>query len=77
MKKGVLVVFVMLLGVGVVAGSGWAERAGGSCTVAAPYGGDYFSLDPHITTRTQDYLVTEERGGAERQLHRPVFWGEA
>ncbi|MDY0093750.1 MAG: ABC transporter substrate-binding protein [Candidatus Vecturithrix sp.] len=58
MKKGVLVVFVMLLGVGVVAGSGWAERAGGSCTVAAPYGGDYFSLDPHITTRTQDYLVT-------------------
>ncbi len=20
--------------------------------------GDYFSLDPHITTRTQDYLVT-------------------
>lgn len=58
MIKFVRCLFVMLLIFGVIGGSVWAERSGGSCTVAAPYGGDFFSLDPHVTTRTQDYLVT-------------------
>jgi peptide/nickel transport system substrate-binding protein len=32
-------------------------RSGGTFNWVAPYGGDFFSLDPHISSRTQDYLA--------------------
>lgn len=57
MKKRLFFLFIMLLVSAMMIGNLWAERSGGACTVAAPYGGDFFSLDPHVTTRTQDYLV--------------------
>lgn len=34
-----------------------APRSGGTFNWVAPYGGDFFSLDPHLSSRTQDYLA--------------------
>lgn len=56
MKKiGALILTVVLVfGVG---GNVMAERAGGTFNWIAPYGGDFHSLDPHISARTNDYLA--------------------
>lgn len=56
MKKiGMLILTVILVfGVG---GNAMAERAGGTFNWIAPYGGDFHSLDPHISARTNDYLA--------------------
>ena len=56
MKKiGMLILTVFLVfGVG---GNAMAERMGGTFNWIAPYGGDFHSLDPHISARTNDYLA--------------------
>ncbi|MBD3305691.1 ABC transporter substrate-binding protein [candidate division KSB3 bacterium] len=56
MKKCLAVVVIMLM-IGMAAGDVFAQRSGGTFYIAAPYGGDFFSLDPHKSSRTQDYLV--------------------
>ena len=57
MKKTGIVLLVMVLLCGVAGSHAWAARAGGTLNFMAPYGGDLFGLDPHRSTRTQDFLV--------------------
>ena len=55
MKKILLLVLVLALAL--FAGSAMAARSGGTLNYMAPYGGDLFGLDPHTSSRVQDYLV--------------------
>lgn len=70
MRKLWIVVSLVVLVLGMSAASWGAERSGGTCSISAPYDGDFFSLDPHVTTRTQDYLVTIN-------LHRSLYKWDA
>jgi len=45
--------FLLLFAVNI----GASPRAGGTFNWVAPYGGDFSSLDPHLTERTQDFLA--------------------
>ncbi|RJQ64026.1 MAG: ABC transporter substrate-binding protein [Desulfobacteraceae bacterium] len=55
-------VCILLLLVSVLFGFGSSEalaaRSGGTLNFMAPYGGDLFGLDPHKSTRVQDFLVS-------------------
>jgi peptide/nickel transport system substrate-binding protein len=55
MRKTLLV--LLLLTTVVWAAPALAERAGGTLNFMAPYGGDLLGLDPHKSTRVQDFLV--------------------
>ena len=70
MKKTWLLVSLSIVIVGIIAAPVFAERSGGTCSISAPYGGDFFSLDPHVTSRTQDYLAT-------MNLHRSLYKWDA
>jgi peptide/nickel transport system substrate-binding protein len=48
------------------AGTASAVRSGGTLIYMAPYGGDVGTLDPHLTTRIQDFLVT-------KNIHRSLY----
>lgn len=39
------------------AGTALAARSGGTLNYMAPYGGNLYGLDPHKSTRCQDFLV--------------------
>jgi peptide/nickel transport system substrate-binding protein len=64
MKKILLLVLVLALAM--FAGSAMAARSGGTLNYMAPYGGDLFGLDPHTSSRVQDYLV-------EMNIHRGLY----
>lgn len=55
MRKILLLCLVLALAL--TAGSALAARSGGTLNYMAPYGGDLFGLDPHKSTRYQDFLV--------------------
>ena len=52
-----VLIFAMVLMIGLSASSVLAVRSGGTLNTMAPYGGDLFGLDPHKSTRYQDFLV--------------------
>lgn len=66
MKKIYAILLVTVLLLGITIAPAWAARSGGTFYIAAPYGGDFFSLDPHKSTRTQDYL-------AELNMNRSLY----
>ena len=68
MKKFLLfsLIFILCLG----AGSALAARSGGTLNYMAPYGGDLFGLDPHKSSRYQDFLVG-------MNIHRCMFRWDA
>lgn len=68
-KIGFVVLSVTLL-LGLASGSVFAVRSGGTLTYMAPYGGDVGTLDPHLSTRIQDFLVT-------KNIHRSVYRWDA
>jgi peptide/nickel transport system substrate-binding protein len=57
MKKLCAVGALVLLMCGAWAGVSDAARSGGTLNFVAPYGGDLLGLDPHKSTRVQDFLV--------------------
>ena len=68
MKKLWLIMFALVLVVGLTAGpAAAAPRAGGTLNFMAPYGGDLYGLDPHKSTRVQNFLVIMN---IFRQLYR-------
>jgi peptide/nickel transport system substrate-binding protein len=66
-------IFLLIIAALIVPGMGGeagAVRTGGTFNFCAPYGGDLFGLDPHRSTRTQDYLVG-------MNIHRSLFKWDA
>ncbi len=57
MKKTSILLLAMVLCLGIAVPNGWAARSGGTLNFMAPYGGSLFGLDPHKSTRVQDFLV--------------------
>src|SRR4030043_1405455 len=57
MKKLCVIAVTVVLLIGVWAGVGAGARSGGTLNFMAPYGGDLLGLDPHKSTRVQDFLV--------------------
>ena len=49
---------VSVLVFGLLTGSALAVRSGGTLNFMAPYGGDVGTLDPHRSTRIQDFLIS-------------------
>jgi peptide/nickel transport system substrate-binding protein len=64
MRKFLIVTLALLMGLS--ASSAFAARSGGTLNFMAPYGGDLFGLDPHKSTRYQDFLVG-------MNIHRTLF----
>jgi peptide/nickel transport system substrate-binding protein len=63
------VAFACALGLALLAattGIGAAARSGGAFNFVVPYGGDVFTLDPHKSPNTNDYLVM-------LNLHRSLY----
>ena len=52
-----VLIFSLVLLIGLSASFAFAARSGGTLNTMAPYGGDLFGLDPHKSTRYQDFLV--------------------
>ncbi|MBW1695641.1 MAG: ABC transporter substrate-binding protein [Deltaproteobacteria bacterium] len=63
-KLGYVFLAVVLLST--TAGITMAARSGGTLNFMAPYGGDLFGLDPHKSTRVQDFLVS-------MNIHRSLY----
>ena len=60
MKRVWLKCFAVIVCMGILClapNASFAERSGGTLNYMAPYGGDLFGLDPHKSTRYQDFLV--------------------
>jgi len=71
MKKRSILILAMVLCLGIAVPNGWAARSGGTLNFMAPYGGDLFGLDPHKSTRVQDFLVA-------MNIHRCLYmWDPA
>lgn len=71
MKKLGLFIILLALIVALMASPAAAVRKGGTLNFMAPYGGDLAGLDPHKSTRVQDFLV-------EMNIHRALFrWSAA
>jgi peptide/nickel transport system substrate-binding protein len=70
MKKVGMVVFSVVLLLGLASGPVFAVRSGGTLIYMAPYGGDVGTLDPHLSTRIQDFLVT-------KNIHRSIYCWDA
>ncbi|UCF94059.1 MAG: ABC transporter substrate-binding protein, partial [Desulfobacterales bacterium] len=68
-KLGLAVLSLVLL-FGLAAGPVQAVRSGGTLNYMAPYGGDIGTLDPHISTRIQDFLVI-------KNIHRGLYKWDA
>ncbi len=64
MRKILLLCLVLVFALS--AGSALAARSGGTLNYMAPYGGDLFGLDPHTSSRVQDYLV-------EMDIHKGLY----
>ena len=58
MRRILLVLLAVALLSGVMGAQAFAERSGGTLNFMAPYGGDVFGLDPHNSTRVQDFLIS-------------------
>jgi peptide/nickel transport system substrate-binding protein len=58
MKKTGILLLVGVLFLGLAVSNSWAARSGGTLNFMAPYGGDLYGLDPHKSTRVQDFLVS-------------------
>ncbi len=58
MKKTGILLLAMVLFFGLASANAWAAHSGGTLNFMAPYGGDLFGLDPHKSTRVQDFLVS-------------------
>ncbi len=52
-----ILILTMVLAIGLTTSPAFAARSGGTLNFMAPYGGDLFGLDPHKSTRYQDFLV--------------------
>ena len=57
MKKTSILLLAMVLCLGIAVSNVSAARSGGTLNFMAPYGGSLFGLDPHKSTRVQDFLV--------------------
>ena len=57
MRRIFLVLLAVALLSSVMGAEAFAARSGGTLNFMAPYGGDLFGLDPHKSTRVQDFLV--------------------
>ena len=68
MKKILLAALVVLMIFS--AAPAMAERSGGTLNYMAPYGGDLFGLDPHKSSRYQDFLVS-------MNIHRSLYKWDA
>lgn len=68
MKKALLMALVLTLSFCIQ--PAMAERSGGTLNYMAPYGGDLFGLDPHKSTRYQDFLVG-------MNIHRTLYSWDA
>ncbi len=66
MKRIGLAWGIALLVVGIAVGVSSAARSGGTFNFVVPYGGDVFSLDPHRTPNTNDWIVT-------MNIHRSLY----
>jgi peptide/nickel transport system substrate-binding protein len=69
MRKAWIFLAAVLLW-GVPAGDGAAQRLGGTFNFCAPYGGDLFTLDPHRSPSTNDWLVA-------MNIHRGLYSWDA
>ena len=59
MKRSIgLGVLLLAVAVFLLPGPALATRPGGTFNWVAPYGGDFHTLDPHVSARTNDYLAT-------------------
>ena len=58
MRKAFVISALALILVGLMAGTGWAARSGGTFNFVLPYAGDVLTLDPHKTPNTNDQIVT-------------------
>ena len=58
MRRIFLVLLAVALLSSVMGAEAFAARSGGTLNFMAPYGGDLFGLDPHKSTRVQDFLVS-------------------
>ena len=63
-------ILALALFIGFTVSSAFAVRSGGTLNTMAPYGGDLFGLDPHKSTRYQDFLVG-------MNIHRSLYRWDA
>jgi peptide/nickel transport system substrate-binding protein len=70
MKKIIFLFAVLAMTTLAVQPPAFAERSGGTLNFMAPYGGSLSSLNPYITSRYQDYLVS-------MNIHRSLYRWDA
>ncbi len=70
MKKIIFLFAVLAMTTLAVQTPAFAERSGGTLNFMAPYGGSLSSLNPYITSRYQDYLVS-------MNIHRSLYRWDA
>ena len=70
MKKAIVCLLTTALILGVFGFEALAARSGGTFNFCAPYGGQVYGLDPHRSTRTQDYII-------EMNINRSLYKWDA